>query len=180
MFPRLGCWLVVLLTVSAYGANAQERIRPSQHGTVTQRVGFTDITISYHRPVARGRTLFGDVIAWGRVWTPGADSATTIQFSRDVQVEDQPLGAGTYSMWVIPHQNEPWTVVFNRAIHIWHTPYPGAQQDALRVTVAPEVGTQMEVLAFYFPLVAADSATLRLHWGTTILPLRVRVDNQRR
>jgi hypothetical protein len=160
---------------------AQEGIPFSQHGTVSQRVGYTDITIIYNRPVARGRTLFGGVVRWGRIWNPGADSATMIAVSRDVSVEDQPLAAGEYSFWVIPQPDpDPWTVIFSRAAHVFHTPYPGEQHDALRLTVRPEQGAHMEVLAFYFPVVTPDSATLRLHWGTTIVPLRIRVNNERR
>lgn len=172
--------LLLCAVVGAPAAGAQEGIPFSQHGTVSQRVAYTDIAISYNRPVARGRALFGGVVRWGRIWNPGADSATTIWFSRDVTLEGQQLSAGSYTMWIIPQPApEPWTVVFSRAVHVLHTPYPGEQQDALRVTVAPEPGEHMEVLAFYFPVVAPDSAVLRMHWGTTIVPLRIRVDNRR-
>ena len=118
---------------------------------------------------------------WGRTWTPGADSATVVRFSRDVWVEDQPLAAGEYSIWMVPQPDpELWPVIFSRAAHVFHTPYPGEQHDALRLAVRPEQGAHMEVLAFYFPVVAPDSATLRVHWGTTILPLRIRVLNTSR
>jgi DUF2911 family protein len=145
----------------------------SQHGSVSQRVGFTEITIQYNRPVARGRRLFGHLVPWHRLWHPGADSATTITFSRPVQVEGQPLAAGSYTLWTIPDSTQ-WTVIFSRALHVFHTPYPGDSLDVLRVSVTPESGAHMEVLAFYFPIVGADSATIRLHWGTTIVPLRIR------
>ena len=145
----------------------------SQHGTLSQRVGTTDITISYNRPVARGRALFGDLVPWGRVWHPGADSATTIGFSKGVSVEGHDLAAGRYTLWTIP-QADQWTVIFSRAVNVYHTPYPGEDHDVLRVTVTPEHGEPMETLAWYFPVVAADSAVLRLHWGETIVPIRIR------
>lgn len=170
--------VVTILCGLAAPAAAQEGIPFSQHGTVTQRVGYTDIAISYNRPVARGRTLFPDVVRWERVWNPGADSATTIEFSRAVLVNGDSLEAGGYTLWVIPKPPpDPWTVIFSRQTHIFHTPYPGEQHDALRLTVKPEEGAHMEVLAFYFPVVTADSAILRLHWGTTVLPLAIRVNN---
>lgn len=145
----------------------------SQHGTVSQRVGFTDISLSYNRPVAHGRVLFGKLVKWGQVWHPGADSATTITFSKDVSIEGQPLAAGQYTLWTIPDSTR-WTVIFSRALHVFHLPYPGVSHDVLRVTVTPEQGSHMEVLAFYFPVVGPDSAVLRLHWGTTIVPLHIR------
>lgn len=145
----------------------------SQHGTVSQRVGYTDISISYNRPVAHGRVLFGGLVKWGRVWHPGADSATTITFSRDVLVEGQPLAAGAYTLWTIPDTTR-WTVIFSRALHVFHLPYPGESFDVLRVTTVPVQGSHMEVLAYYFPVVGPDSAVLNLHWGTTIVPLHIR------
>ena len=75
-------------------------------------------------------------------------------------------------MWTIPTPDR-WTVIFSHAVDVFHIPYPGEAQDALRVTVAPEQGGPMEVLAFYFPVVGPDSAVLRLHWGTTIVPIRI-------
>ena len=76
---------------------AQDDARPpiplSQFSSVTQRVGYTDIEVRYRRPVARGRELFGGIIDWGRIWTPGADSATTLAFSTDVRVNGRALAA---------------------------------------------------------------------------------------
>lgn len=138
-----------------------------------QRVAYTDVRITYNRPVARGRTLFGGVVDWGRIWNPGADSATTIQFSDTVRVEGHALPPGRYTLWVIPRAKAPWTVIFSRRVDIFHSPYPGEEHDVLRFEVAPISGEHMEVLAYYFPTVAKDGATLRLHWGETVIPLRM-------
>jgi hypothetical protein len=164
--------ILALLMLPGAAAAAQS-IPRSQHGSVSQRVGLTDITISYNRPVARGRTLFGGVVPWRRVWHPGADSATTVTFGRDVLLDGHDLRSGSYTLWAIPDTAQ-WTVIFSRAVHVYHVPYPGETQDVLRVTVAPEQGSHMEVLAYYFPVVGPDSAVLRLHWGSTIVPLRIR------
>lgn len=147
----------------------------SQHGSVTQRVGTTEIAVSYSRPVARGRELFGTLLRWGRMWHPGADSATTLSFSKDVTIDGRALAAGSYTLWAIPEQPpKPWTVIFSRGTHVWHTAYPGDSLDALRWTITPETGAHMETLAYYFPMVDADSAVLRLHWGTTVVPMMIR------
>jgi hypothetical protein len=137
-----------------------------------QMIGATRVEIAYSRPVARGRTLFGGVVPWGKEWTPGADTATSISFSTDVHVNGEPLHAGTYSVWAIPEPSE-WTIIFSRATPVFHIPYP-AGQDVLRVRATPQAGEHMETLAFYFPMVAPDSAVLYLHWGKTIVPLRIR------
>jgi len=146
----------------------------SQRGSVSQLVAFTEISVAYGRPVARGRALFGALVPWDRVWHPGADSATRITFSRDVIIEGRPLRAGEYSLWLIPHERAPWTVIFSSAAHTFHIPYPGASLDVLRVDVTPEQASHVESFAIYFPSVVRDEAVLRLHWGTTAVPVRIK------
>jgi Protein of unknown function (DUF2911) len=147
--------------------------RPSQHGEVSQRIAGTTITLSYNRPVARGRELFGHLVPWGNVWCPCADDATTIALTTDVKVNGQALAAGTYSVWTEP-QPGTWTIIFNRTAQAWHTRYP-AGQDALRVKATPRTGSHMETLAFYFPVVDGRRAELVLHWGTVVVPMEIEV-----
>jgi hypothetical protein len=146
----------------------------SQYGSVTQRLGDTEIQIRYRRPVARGRELFGGIVKWGEPWTPGADSATTVRFSTDVIVDGSPLTAGTYSIWMIPNP-ESWTVIFSKAWQVYHQPYPEGE-DALRLNLAPESGQHMETLTFHFPRVDGPAATLAFQWGTTIVAIPIEIE----
>jgi hypothetical protein len=149
-----------------------DQVRKSQAAAVSQRLANTEITVTYSRPVARKRELYGALIPYGVVWNPGADQATAIQFSRDVTVGDQPLAAGKYSLWASPGP-ETWTVIFSRAADVYHTPYPGEAQDALRLDVTIEAVSHAEVLTFAFPLVDGKTATLALDWGMVRVPLRI-------
>jgi hypothetical protein len=158
---------------TACAAPAAQTPRPSQHGSVTQRIADTTITVEYNRPVARGRELFGALVPWGRVWCPGADECTSIMLSTPVKIQGQTLAAGTYSVWAIP-QRDTWTIIFNRAHPVFHTRYP-ADRDALRVEATPRSGSHMETLAFYFPVVDGRHAELALHWGTVVVPLSIDV-----
>ena len=146
----------------------------SQSGSVFQRVANTDIEVVYDRPVARGRELLGGIVAYDEVWNPGANDATAVSFSRDVTIDGEPLAAGKYSVWAIPRAGD-WTVIFSRAADVYHTPYPGEDQDALRLTITPQRGDHMETLAFYFPMVEGKETELRLHWGETVVPMLIRV-----
>jgi hypothetical protein len=173
MSSRRAAALILLLLAAACSADAQPG-RRSQRGTVTQMVNGAELAITYYRPVLRGRTPFPGIVPWGRTWAPGADSATRLETSRDVEIEGSTLPGGRYSLWVIPAEKEPGTVIFNRTANAFHLTYD-ASQDALRVQSTPVDAPSMETLAFYFPVVDADSALLVLHWGTTMLPLHVRV-----
>jgi hypothetical protein len=151
-----------------------EQVRKSQAAAVSQRIANTEITVTYSRPVARGRTLFGGIVPFDQIWNPGADQATAISVTRDVQINEQPLKAGKYSVWCIPRA-DTWTIIFNRAADVYHTPYPGENQDELRLDVPAERGFHMEALAFYFPVVEGKNGVLRLHWGETIVPISITV-----
>ena len=169
----------LLVCASLLFCIAPERARSqgypfSERGSVSQMVAFTNISVTYGRPVARGRALFGSLVPWDSVWHPGADSATRIVFSRAVIVEGKPLPAGEYSLWLIPRESAPWTVIFSRAAHVFHKPYPGARFEVMRVDVKPEQVSHMESFAIYFPSVIRDEAVMHLHWGTVAVPIHIK------
>jgi len=154
------------------------QVMASEKGTVSQTVDGTTITIEYSRPVARGRTPFPDVVRYGRPWTPGANWATTLEVDKDVHINGNPLPKGKYAVWMIPGADE-WTVTFNREARRFHTQKPNESDEQLRFPVKPMTGPHMETLAFYFPVVTRDGATLDLHWATTIVPMRITVEPSR-
>jgi DUF2911 family protein len=161
--------LVLLLTAQTAG------VKPSQHGTVTQQVADTTITIEYDRPGARGRDLFGSLVPYDRVWCPGANQCTTLTVSTDVKINGHPLKAGTYTLWARPGA-EKWAMIVNRAHPVFHTQHPRVEdQDILSIEVTPRKGTHMETLAFYFPVVDGRHAELVLHWGVLVVPLSIDV-----
>ena len=174
LFPRLLAVAGALATAS----HARAQIMPSEKGSVTQTVDGTTITIEYYRPVARGRIPFPDVVHWGRMWTPGANWATTLEVDHPIHLNGNPVPKGKYSIWMIPQVDE-WTVILNRDARRFHTQPPAQSDEELRLTVKPATGAHMETLAFYFPVVTRDGATLDMHWGTTIISLRITVSPSR-
>jgi len=168
--------IFILLTFSLTSCANGQDVKLSQKGSVSQYINDTEkIEIIYSRPVARGRTLFGSqgIVPFGQIWMPGADEASTIEFSTDVTINNQPLEAGRYSIWTIPGEDE-WTVIFNNEADVWHTNYPEGE-DALRVSSQTKTGSHIETMAFYFAVVEPGEATLHFHWGETIVPIEIRL-----
>ena len=94
----LSALLIATIVASSSTGHAQSVLdlpRPSQHAQVTQRIGLTDVTINYSRPLVNGRKVFGGVVPYGKVWRAGANENTTIEFSDPVSIEGQPLPKGT-------------------------------------------------------------------------------------
>lgn len=173
---RSPAFLVLGLGLAApQGARAQQA---SQHGVVSQTVNETVITLEYDRPVARGRALFGELIEWDVVWTPGANHASWIDVSTPVRVEGHELPAGRYGIWLTPRADAAWEVVLVSDWDTHHSYFP-FETEALRLEVeavtTDDSSAHMETLAFYFPVVGPRSAELRMHWGTTWLPFRIEV-----
>src|SRR5579872_6120569 len=148
--------------------------RQSQHALVTQRIGITDITVNYHRPLANGRQIWGKVVPYGQVWRAGANENTTITFSDPVTIEGQPLDKGTYGLHMIPGENQ-WTVIFSKNSTSWGAFTYKQDEDALRVTVKPQAAEVHDALTYDFDDVKADSAVVTMRWEKVAVPFKVEV-----
>jgi hypothetical protein len=168
-FPRVCVALLCHLCGFTLNADAQSP-RRSQRAEIMQMVGGTEVRARYVRPVARGRELFA-LVPYGRVWTPSADSALRISFSTDVQIDGQPLGAGSYSVWIIP-DTARWTVIFNRSADAFHLRHRESD-DVLRIAAKVDSLPHIETLTIAFPVVDGNAATMQMHWGTTSVSLRI-------
>ena len=145
----------------------------SQRGSVSQHVAYTEIAVTYGRPTARGRALWGQLVPWDTVWHPGADSATRLTVDHDVVMEGHELKAGEYTLWLIPREHGTWTVILNRVAHTYHNRYPGAAQDALRFEATPDSLSFVETLTIDFPTVDGAETLVRIQWGAIGVPIHI-------
>src|SRR6202035_2653880 len=146
--------------------------RQSQHAVVTQRLGITDITVNYHRPLANGRQIWGKLVPYGEVWRAGANENTTITFTDPVTIEGQSLDKGTYGLHMIPGENQ-WTVIFSKMANAWGSFTYKQDEDALRVTVKPQPAEFHNALTYDFDDVTPDSTVLTLRWEKVAVPFKV-------
>ena len=149
--------------------------RVSQRGSVTQRIGLTDITINYHRPAVGGREIWGKIVPYGKVWRAGANENTTITFTDDVTVEGKALAAGTYGLHTIPDKDQ-WTIIFSKNSTSWGSFSYDEKEDALRVTVKPHPAEMFEQVTYTFEDVKPDSAVAALRWEKLAVPFTIGVD----
>jgi tetratricopeptide (TPR) repeat protein len=174
--------IVALVAGLAFGSSfchAQSALldlpRDSQHSAVTQRIGITDITISYSRPLVKGRPIWGKLVPYNEVWRTGANENTIIKFTDDVTIEGKPLAKGTYALFTIPGENQ-WTVIFSKVHTAWGSFTYNQADDALRVTVKPQATEPREAMTFDFDDVKADSAVATLRWEKIAVPFKVHVN----
>ncbi len=148
--------------------------RQSQHAVITQRIGITDITINYHRPLTNGRQVWGKLVPYGEVWRAGANENTTVTFTDPVSIEGQPLDKGTYGLHMIPGENQ-YTVIFSKASTAWGSFTYKLDEDALRVTVKPQTAEFHDALTYDFDDVKPDSTVITLRWDKVAVPFKVAV-----
>jgi hypothetical protein len=149
----------------------------SQHAIVTQRVGVTDITINYHRPLANGRKVWGGLVPYGQVWRAGANENTTITFTDPVTIEGQPLAAGTYGLHMIPTEDQ-WTIIFSKMHTAWGSFSYDQKEDALRVTVKPQATDPHNALVYDFDQLQPGSTIVTMSWDKVAVPFKVAVNLQ--
>jgi hypothetical protein len=162
------------LFLSASVAQAQITLpAPSPKSVVKQTVGLTDITIDYSRPGAKDRKVFGDVVPFDKVWRTGANAATTIEVSDDIQVQGQKLAKGKYSVFTIPGQNE-WTIIFNKNLTASAETYKESE-DALRVKAKPRTSDFTESFTIAMDSLRNDGGILVFDWEKIEVPVSIKV-----
>ena len=174
----LAVLFIAALSIGGQSSRAQTILdlpRDSQRAQVMQRIGLTSITISYHRPLVRGRKVWGGLVPFGQVWRAGANENTTIEFSNPVSIEGKPLPKGIYGLHTIPGESE-WTLIFSKSSAAWGSFTYDQAEDALRVTVKPQAGDMYEALTYDFDDVRPDSTVVTLRWEKLAVPFHVGVN----
>lgn len=165
-----------------YVADAQQLRTPppSPKQTLKQEFGVGEVELTYSRPSAKGRTIYGDLVPYGSLWRTGANAATKIKFSDDVTVGGQPVKAGEYVIYTVPAQNE-WEVVLNKGLTNWGIDGYKKEDDVARFKVRPiNTPESMETFTMQFANVKNNSADLRIWWDKTaiVVPITTDVDSK--
>jgi tetratricopeptide (TPR) repeat protein len=147
----------------------------SQRSVVTQRIGITDISVTYYSPAVKGRTIWGQLVPYNSVWRAGANWNTVISFTHDVTINGNTLAAGSYGLHMIPTENE-WTIIFSKNYTAWGSFTYKESEDALRIKAKPVAIPFQEWLSYDFKEKAANHATLALSWEKLRVPFRIDVD----
>jgi hypothetical protein len=175
---RLALVLLAPLALALSAAPTAGQIVASERATLTQTITGVEIEIDFSRPSARGRDpLFGGVVPWGEVWTPGANTNTTIRFSDSVTVNGHDVPPGLYGVWIQVLEDQPWQFVLHSDTTLFHTQHPTVESGFLSFPVERERGEDfVETLTLDLQRLRADGAVLQLAWGTNRVRVPIGVD----
>lgn len=145
---------------------------------ITQEVGLTEVKLSYSRPSAKGRKVFGDLVPFGEVWRTGANASTKLTFTEDVKIEGNALKAGTYALYTIPGATE-WTGIIHtntRHRSIAGDVYKPAE-DAFRFKMKPaKTSNFVETFTIGFTDITTSSMKVAISWENTEIKFLIEVD----
>lgn len=169
--------MIALVFVASFTANAQiETPQPSPFAKVEQKVGLTDITLEYSRPSMRNRTIFGELVPYGKMWRTGANKNTIVSFSDNVLIGGKEVKAGDYSVFTTPNKKS-WEVVFYSDTENWGTPQKWDESlVAAKVTVNSEKRRmKTETFTILFNDLSNDSTVLGMLWENVYVGVKIEV-----
>lgn len=143
---------------------AQDLPQPSPFSKVEQKVGLTDITIEYSRPGVKGRTIFGDLVPYDKVWRLGANACTKFTTSTEMSIQGEKLDAGTYAVFAIPSATGAWQVVFNTDTEQWGAGNYDESKNVLSVVVKAVEHAFTETFTISVNNITNNSAVVDMAW----------------
>ncbi len=131
------CCLLIQSVFGQYQIGIIPRESPDK--MIYQKIGYTEIKIAYGSPRVKNRQIWGELVPYNKVWRAGANSATTIEINAAINIGGQSLDSGKYTFFIIPKENDKWTVVFNKVAKQWGAFRYDSAEDALRFEVRPRI-----------------------------------------
>lgn len=165
--------LAMLISTQAQQLNTPA---PSPPQFIKQDFGLSNIELSYSRPGVKGRTIFGDLVPFGKVWRTGANNATTLNFGDDVKIGDKKIPAGKYGLLTIPGQAE-WTIIITKQLDVTNPAAYKQDQDVARITATPqELPFEIESFTMLFANVTSTGCDLQILWDKTFLQFHIETE----
>lgn len=165
---------LLTITCVAFSATAQVRMpQPSTTQTIKQEFGMGSIELTYSRPNAKGRKIYGDLVPYSKLWRTGANSATTIKFTDAVELGGKKIDTGTYALYSIPGVDS-WEIILNKGISNWGVDGYKESDDVVRFKVTPaKAKTKAESFTMQFADIKNESCGLEIVWDKTIVTIPI-------
>ncbi len=166
------------MLTSLYSYSQIETPMPSPLATLQQKVGLTDVEITYSRPGKKDRVIFGELVPFNEMWRTGANASTKLKFSEDVTFGGEEVPAGEYALYFIPAKGDSdWTVIVNKNIENWGIGDYKEEEDLVRFKIKPKkMCITAETMTFEFSTFTSTGANLAFYWENTMLTIPIRVN----
>lgn len=147
---------------------AQDKKPASPSAKAKGEINGANITINYSSPFVKGRTIWGELVPFGKIWRAGANAPTTIETDKALKIEGKELPAGKYAVYVIP-ENGSATIIFGKDTKMGAHEY-NESQEALRVNVKTKKSSKMNESLVY----VINKNNITLSWENLDIPVSVK------
>jgi len=174
-------FIVLAMVIANFAIEAQVKTpQPSPNTVVKQVVGLTDVELDYSRPSSKGRTIFGDLVPFGKQWRTGANANSTISFSDDVVIDGKILKKGKYAVFTLPKADN-WEVIFYTDTDNWGLPEAWDEAKvALKTNAKPEMlNRKVETFTMAINGLDNDFGHLEISWEKTLVAVKFEVPTQK-
>ncbi len=175
----MSAFTALLFSVVFTSVNAQQLKvpAPSPTQTIKQNFGLSEITIEYSRPGVKGRTVFGDLVPYGKIWRTGANNSTKITFGDDVKIEGNDVKAGTYALYTVPGK-ESWEIMLYKDLKLdGDVNDYKTENEIVRVKVKPSaLANKVETFTINIADITSRTANIELSWENTRVAFGVSTD----
>ncbi|MFZ1371670.1 MAG: DUF2911 domain-containing protein [Ferruginibacter sp.] len=164
----------IAITGFALLSTAQVRMpAPSPTQTVKQEFGIGSIELTYSRPVAKGRKIYGELVPYNKLWRTGANAATKIVFSEPVEMGGKKIDTGSYVLYTIPGMDS-WEIILNKGLKNWGIDGYKESEDVVRFKIEPrKMKNKLESFTMAFSDVKPESCNLDIKWAKTLVSIPI-------
>ncbi|WP_317194629.1 DUF2911 domain-containing protein [Algoriphagus lutimaris] len=149
----------------------------SPSAKIAQKVGLTDVSVSYSRPSKKGRKIFGELVPYGAIWRTGANGATILSFSTDVKIHGKDVPKGQYALYSIPDKKS-WTIILSKNTKLWGAIGYNPDEDIIRFDVTPtKTKKEYETFEISFTNMTDKGADLTMAWDQTSASFHISMDS---
>ncbi len=169
---------IISIVLGNANVNAQQLKvpAPSPAQTIKQAFALSELVIDYSRPSVKGRTIFGDVVPFGKIWRTGANGSTKITFGEDVKVEGMAVAAGTYALYSIPNA-DVWEFMLYKDLNLaGNVADYKAENEVIRFKAKPSSAPKTETFTITVGDVTSTTANVELAWDQTKVTFSVVAD----
>lgn len=168
---------LIVISCFSFGGTAQVKMpAPSPTQTVKQEFAIGSIELTYSRPAAKGRKIFGDLVPFNKIWRTGANAATKLVLTEPLEIGGKNVDTGTYVLYTIPGIDS-WDIILNKGLKNWGTDGYKESEDVVKFRVEPmKMKEKVESFTMQFVDVKPESCELQIMWEKTVVGIPIKAD----
>lgn len=149
---------------------------PSPTQTIKQGFAIGSVELTYSRPSAKGRTIYGDLVPYNKLWRTGANAAVRLALTEPLEIGGKKIDTGAYVLYTIPGIDS-WEIILNKGLSNWGVDGYKESEDVARFKVeSMKMKTKIETFTMQFANIGPESCELHIMWENTAVSIPIKAN----